>query len=85
VQYWTGTDWQAIPGRRGDQQQPDLAPVGVCSDHDDTNSLNVTGALNGYARVIELEAWGIAAPVVPPPNTPPTGVDHRACGRHELY
>ena len=34
--------------------------------------LNVTGALNGYARVIELEAWGIAAPVVPPPNTPPT-------------
>ena len=72
VQYWTGTSWQAIPGAAVANnnlvwRQVFFAPITTTRIR-----LNVTAALNGYARVIELEAWGIAAPVLPPPNTPPT-------------
>src|SRR6185436_20021241 len=72
VQYWTGTGWQAIPTAAVTNnnlvwRQLVFAPITTTRIR-----LNVTAALNGYARVIELEAWGIAAPVVPPPNTPPT-------------
>jgi subtilisin family serine protease len=72
VQYWTGTAWQAIPGTAVTNnnliwRQLVFVPITTTRIR-----VNVTAALNGYARVIELEAWGIAAPVVPPPNTAPT-------------
>jgi len=72
VQYWTGTAWQTVPGGSvtlNDRvwRQFLIAPVTTSRIR-----ISVTAALNSYARIIEVEAWGISAPVTPPPNTPPT-------------
>jgi hypothetical protein len=61
VQYWTGTAWAALPGGTITNntlvwRQVLFAPVTTTRIR-----VFVTGALNGYSRVMEVEAWGVAA------------------------
>ncbi len=72
AEYWTGTAWQAVPG--GEITNNNLVWRQILFAPITTTRIrvSVTQALNGYARLIEVEAWGIAAPVIPPPNQPPT-------------
>ena len=73
VQYWNGTSWTPIPGASVTTnnlvwRQFLVAPV-------TTTKIRVwiTAGLNGYSRVIEVEAWGVPAGGGPPPgNTPPS-------------
>jgi subtilisin family serine protease len=60
VQYWTGADWATMPGGAIENnvlvwRQVAFAPI-------DTTRIRVhiTGALNGYSRVVEVEAWGVS-------------------------
>ncbi|HEX5071491.1 MAG TPA: Ig-like domain-containing protein [Vicinamibacterales bacterium] len=58
VQYWNGTSWVAVPngavaGNDKVWRQFLFAPITTTKIR-----VWVTGALNGYARVIEVEAWG---------------------------
>ncbi len=60
VQYWTGTAWAAVPG--GSVTNNNLvwrrfvfAPVTTTRIR-----VYITGALNGFSRVMEVEAWGVA-------------------------
>jgi hypothetical protein len=68
VQYWDGTNWVAVPGGAVANnnlvwRQLIFAPVTTAKIR-----LNITGGLNGYSRVIELEAWGTSFGG----NTPPS-------------
>lgn len=61
VQYWTGTGWAIVPGGVVTNnnlvwRQVSFAPVTTTRIR-----INVTQALNGYARLIEVEAWGMNA------------------------
>jgi hypothetical protein len=61
VQYWTGSAWAAVPGgtitnNNRVWRQVLFAPVTTTRIR-----VFITGALNGYSRVIEVEAWGVAA------------------------
>ena len=72
VQYWSGSAWLPVPGASVTNNNLVWRQFLITPLTTTRIRLNVTAALNGYSRVIELEAWGIAAPVTPPPNTPPT-------------
>ncbi len=58
VQYWTGTEWKAIPGGtvKGNTNVkrvfkfPSLTTTKI--------RVYITGAMDGYSRVTEFEAWG---------------------------
>jgi len=59
IQYWTGSAWAPVPGGAISNntlvwRQVVFAPV-------TTTKIRVwlTGGLNGYSRVMELEAWGV--------------------------
>jgi peptidyl-Asp metalloendopeptidase len=61
VQYWTGTAWAAVPG--GTVTNNNLvwrrflfAPVTTTKIR-----VYITGPLNGYSRLMEVEAWGATA------------------------
>ncbi len=61
VQYWNGTAWAAVPG--GAVTNNNLvwrrfmfAPVTTTKIR-----VHITGALNGFSRMMEVEAWGVAA------------------------
>jgi hypothetical protein len=61
VQYWTGSGWAIVPGGTITNnilvwRQVSFAPITTSRIR-----INVTAALNGYARLIEVEAWGMAA------------------------
>jgi hypothetical protein len=61
VQYWTGSAWAAIPGAAVTNnnlvwRRFTFAPVTTSRMR-----VFVTAALNGYSRIIEAEAWGVAA------------------------
>jgi hypothetical protein len=59
VQYWTGTGWAAVPG--GAVTNNNLVWRQFLFGPITTTRIRVwvTGALNGYARVIEVEAWDV--------------------------
>ena len=60
VQYWNGSAWVAVPGGAITEQQPGLAAVRCSRRSRRRRSASfITGALNGYSRVIEVEAWGV--------------------------
>jgi hypothetical protein len=68
VQYWTGSAWAIVPGGAITNnnlvwRQVLFAPIVTSRIR-----INVTAALNGYARAIEVEAWGTKGLS----NTPPT-------------
>jgi hypothetical protein len=66
VQYWNGTSWVDVPGGAITNnnlvwRQLVFAPVTTSKIR-----LLITGGLNGYSRVMEVEAWGAAAPAPAP-------------------
>jgi hypothetical protein len=58
VQYWTGAEWSAVPNGRfvGNNKVVNHITFSPLS----TTSIRVvvTGAQDGYSRIVELEAWG---------------------------
>ncbi|MBV9926067.1 MAG: SBBP repeat-containing protein [Acidobacteria bacterium] len=66
VQYWDGTAWADVPGgvvASNDKVWKRLAFAAVA-----TSKVRVllTGALAGYSRLTEVEAWGLAGEAQPP-------------------
>jgi hypothetical protein len=61
VQYWTGSAWAAVPG--GTIPDNNLVWRKVTFAPITTTKVRVfiTAFLNGYSRVMELEAWGVPA------------------------
>jgi subtilisin family serine protease len=69
VQYWTGAGWSTVPGGSVTNNNLVWRRVVLSSPVTTTKiRINITGALNGYSRVIELEAWGVPASGNAPPN-----------------
>ena len=59
VQYWTGTAWATIPGASITSnnlvwRKFTFTPVTTTKIR-----VHITGALNGFSRMVELEAWGV--------------------------
>jgi uncharacterized membrane protein len=59
VQYWTGTAWASIPGASVTNnnlvwRKFTFTPVTTTKIR-----VHVTAALNGFSRMVELEAWGV--------------------------
>jgi hypothetical protein len=59
VQYWNGSAWVTVPGgsitnNNKVWRQVLFAPITTTKIR-----VFITGALNGYSRVIEVEAWGV--------------------------
>ena len=73
VQYWTGTAWATVPGGAISNNTLVWRQVTFPALTTSRIRVHITAALNGYSRVIEVEAWGaVAAPPPPPVNSPPT-------------
>jgi len=67
VQYWTGAAWAAVPGASVTAnnlvwRRFVFAPVATSRIR-----VHITGGLNGYSRVMEVEAWGLPAGGNAPP------------------
>ncbi len=61
VQYWNGTSWVAVPGGTVTNnnkvwRQFLFSPITTTRIR-----IHITQSLNGYSRVMEVEAWGVAA------------------------
>jgi hypothetical protein len=70
IQYWTGSSWMAIPGASIVNnnlvwRKFTFAPVTTTKIR-----VHITSALNGFSRMVEVEAWGVAGSGGG--NTPPT-------------
>jgi subtilisin family serine protease len=79
VQYWTGSAWAAVPGgtitnNNRVWRQVLFAPVTTTRVR-----VFITGALNGYSRAIEVEAWG--ADAVAPDGIEPEAATSSAADR----
>ena len=61
VQYWTGTTWAIVPGGVVTNNNLVWRQVAFAPITTSRIRINVTQALQGYARLIEVEAWGMAA------------------------
>ena len=68
VQYWTGSAWAVVPGGTITNNNLVWRQVLFAPIMTSRLRINVTAALNGYARAIEVEAWGTKGLS----NTPPT-------------
>lgn len=68
VQYWTGTAWAVVPGGTITNNNLVWRQVLFAPIITSRIRINVTAALNGYARAMEVEAWGTKGLS----NTPPT-------------
>jgi hypothetical protein len=71
VQYWTGSAWAPVPGASIVNnnlvwRKFTFTPVTTTKIR-----VHITAALNGYSRMVELEAWGVDAPA--PPLAGPSG------------
>jgi hypothetical protein len=58
VQYWTGSAWATVPGGLITGNQQVLRRLTFPPLTTDRIRVVVLGALAGYSRVVELEAWG---------------------------
>ncbi|HEX7955784.1 MAG TPA: SBBP repeat-containing protein, partial [Pyrinomonadaceae bacterium] len=67
VEYWDGAAWQTAPG--GSFAGNDRVWRKVTFPAVTTTKIRVvvTGALAGYSRLVEVEAWGAAGSATPPP------------------
>ena len=68
VQYWTGAAWATVPGgtiagNRLIWRQIIFSPITTTSIR-----VLVSGSLNGYSRIVELEAYEEDAAPPPPPR-----------------
>jgi hypothetical protein len=61
VQYWNGTAWVAVPGGVISNNNLVWRRVTFAPVVTDRIRVHITGALNGYSRVVELEAWGVSS------------------------
>lgn len=68
VQYWDGLQWVDVPN--GVVTNNNLVWRKVVFAPLATNKIRiwVTAALNGYARMMEVEAWGVASGINAPPD-----------------
>lgn len=71
VQYWDGQQWKAVPGgtvsgNRKVRRRFEFEPLVTGRIR-----VFVTGAMDGYSRVVELEAWGGEPETVPVGAAPP--------------
>uniref|UniRef100_UPI0018E97A80 hypothetical protein n=1 Tax=Pelomonas sp. KK5 TaxID=1855730 RepID=UPI0018E97A80 len=57
VQYWTGTDWQNVPGGSITGNNLVLRSVSFAPINTDRIRVNITNALYWNSRIVELEAW----------------------------
>jgi uncharacterized membrane protein len=60
VQYWTGSAWASIPGASITNnnlvwRQFAFTPVTTTKIR-----VHITAALNGFSRMVEVEAWGVS-------------------------
>ena len=72
VQYWNGTSWVDVPG--GAVTNNNLVWKQFLFTPVTTSKIRIliTGALNGYSRVTEVEAWGANAPAPAPAPAQPS-------------
>jgi subtilisin family serine protease len=75
VEYWNGNAWVSVPGgaitgNRNVLRQLIFAPVTTTAIR-----ILITGTMDGWSRLVEVEAYsgGAATPPPPPPPPPPTG------------
>jgi uncharacterized membrane protein len=74
VQYWDGAAWLSIPGASVTANTLVWRTFVFVPVTTTKIRVHITGALNGYSRMMEVEAWGIAGSGGPPPpgeNAPP--------------
>jgi len=67
VQYWDGTAWAQVPGGSATNNNLVWRRIVFAPLMTSRIRVHITGGLNGYSRVIEVEAWGVATGA----NTPP--------------
>src|SRR5262249_18730548 len=68
VQYWTGTGWADVPGGAITNNNLVWRQVGFVPITTSKVRVLVAGGLANFSRVMELEAWGIAASGNLPPD-----------------
>jgi hypothetical protein len=70
VQGWDGSAWVTLATVSGNNLVK--RTVSFAAFTTDQIRVNVTSALAGYSRIIEIEAWGVAGPAPAPDTTLPT-------------
>ncbi|HKW01637.1 MAG TPA: Ig-like domain-containing protein [Vicinamibacterales bacterium] len=68
VQYWTGSSWAPVPGGAVTNNNLVWRQVTFVPLTTSKIRVNISNALANYSRVMELEAWGIAAAGNVPPD-----------------
>jgi len=58
IQYWTGTTWTTVPGGSISGNRNVWTRVTFPAITTDRVRVVVSGTLDGYSRIVELEAWG---------------------------
>jgi hypothetical protein len=58
IQYWTGTTWTTVPGGSISGNRNVWTRVTFPAITTDRVRVAVSGTLDGYSRIVELEAWG---------------------------
>jgi hypothetical protein len=73
VQYWTGANWQTVPGGNVINTNRVITKVVFAPITTSRIRVFITGAQDSYSRIVELEAWG-GSPVAttPTPTVNPT-------------
>ena len=61
IQYWTGSDWAAVPGTTVTNNNLVWRRFAITPVTTTRIRVFITAPLNGYSRLIEVEAWGVAA------------------------
>jgi hypothetical protein len=61
VQYWNGSAWVDVPGGLVTNNNLVWRQLAFAAITTSTIRIFVTGALGNYSRVMEIEAWGVAA------------------------
>jgi hypothetical protein len=70
AQYWTGAAWVDVPGGSIATNALVWRPFTFPALATSKIRVYITAALNGYSRVIEVEAWGASDGSAPPPPPP---------------
>ena len=58
VQYWNGSAWAPVPGASIANNNLVWRRFQFAAITTTRIRVNITAALNGYSRVMEVEAWG---------------------------
>jgi hypothetical protein len=66
LQYWNGIAWVTVPGASVTGNNKVWCKLTFAAITTSKIRVLVSNSLNSYSRIVELEAWGVAAP--PPPT-----------------